>query len=144
MRRLVAAGLTVAAASGAAACASEVAIDEPEAALIARTRDTRATYSLISWSRIQRPGDSVVEEWAAEFHAGTRHRVETPRDEKNAPVTRFEQTLSVPQFADLDKLSATHRHGMLTLQLPIKDSVRPRRIEIQAYGEQKQLTGSAS
>lgn len=71
-------------------------------------------------------------------------RVETPRDEKNAPVTRFEQTLSVPQFADLDKLSATHRHGMLTLQLPIKDSVRPRRIEIQAYGEQKQLTGSAS
>ena len=70
-------------------------------------------------------------------------RVESPGDDKKAPVTRFEQTLTVPQFADLDKMSATHRHGMLTLSLPIKDSVRPRRIEIQAYDEQKQLTGSA-
>ena len=71
-------------------------------------------------------------------------RVETPRDEKNAPATRWEQTLTVPQFADLEKLSATHRHGMLSLSLPIKDSVKPRRIEIQSYDEQKQLTGSAS
>ncbi len=71
-------------------------------------------------------------------------RVETPREDKSAPATRFEQTLAVPQFADLDKLSATHRHGMLTLLLPIKDSVKPRRIEIQAHDEQKQLTGSAS
>ena len=71
-------------------------------------------------------------------------RVETPRDEKNAPATRWEQTLTVPQFADLEKLSATHRHGMLTLTLPIKDSVKPRRIEIQSHDEQKQLTGSAS
>ena len=71
-------------------------------------------------------------------------RVETPGAEKNAPATRWEQTLTVPQFADLEKLSATHRHGMLTLSLPIKDSVKPRRIEIQSYDEQKQLTGSAS
>lgn len=71
-------------------------------------------------------------------------RVETPGGDKNAPATRYEQTLTVPQFADLEKMSATHRHGMLTLALPIKDSVKPRRIEIQAYDEQKQLTGSAS
>ena len=71
-------------------------------------------------------------------------RVETPRDENNAPAVRWEQTLTVPQFADLEKLSATHRHGMLTLSLPIKASVTPRRIEIQSYDEQKQRTGSAS
>ena len=69
-------------------------------------------------------------------------RVETQRDEDNAPAIRFEQTVAVPQFGDLDKLSATHRHGMLTLLLPIKDSVKPRRIEIQAYDEQKTLTAS--
>lgn len=80
MRRLVAVGLTVAAAGGATACASDVTIDAPEAELIARTRDTRATYSLILWNRIQRPGERPVEEWSAEFHAGTHHRVETPRD----------------------------------------------------------------
>ncbi|MBY0495082.1 MAG: Hsp20/alpha crystallin family protein [Cyanobacteria bacterium] len=71
-------------------------------------------------------------------------RVESHSGDKSAPVARFEQTLTVPQFADLDKMSATHRHGMLTLSLPIKDSVKPRRIEIQAFDEQKQLTGSAS
>jgi HSP20 family protein len=71
-------------------------------------------------------------------------RVETPSGDKGASTTRFEQTLAVPQFADLEKLSATHRHGMLTLVLPIKDSVKPRRIEIQAHDEQKQLSGSAS
>jgi HSP20 family protein len=71
-------------------------------------------------------------------------RIETGGDDKNAPQTRFEQTLTVPQFADLDKLSATHRHGMLSLDIPIKDSVKPRRIEIRAHDEQKQLTASAS
>lgn len=50
----------------------------------------------------------------------------------------------MPQFGDLDKLSATHRHGMLSLTIPIKHSVKPRQIEIQWYDEQKQLTGSAS
>jgi HSP20 family protein len=71
-------------------------------------------------------------------------RVETPRDEQHGSQTRFEQTVAVPQFADLDKLSATHRHGMLSLTIPIKDSVKPRQIEIQAYDDQKQLTGSSS
>jgi len=71
-------------------------------------------------------------------------RVETPRDEQHGSQTRFEQTVAVPQFADLDKLSATHRHGMLSLTIPIKDSVKPRQIEIHAYDEQKQLSGSAS
>jgi HSP20 family protein len=69
-------------------------------------------------------------------------RVESQGSEKDAPATRYEQTVTVPQFADLEKLSATHRHGMLTLTLPIKDSVKPRRIEIQAHDEQKQLTGA--
>jgi HSP20 family protein len=68
-------------------------------------------------------------------------RAEAPRDDKAAPVARYEQSLTVPQFVDLDKLTATHRHGMLTLALPIKDSVKPRRIEIKTqYEDQKQLS----
>ena len=54
---------------------------------------------------------------------------------------RYEQTMTVPQFLDLDRLTATHRHGMLELTLPLKDSVKPRRIQIEAVAEeQKQLT----
>ena len=70
-------------------------------------------------------------------------RAEAPRDEKDAPVARYEQSLTVPQFVDLDKLSATHRHGMLRLSLPIKDSVKPRQIEIRTqHDDQRQLTTS--
>ena len=70
-------------------------------------------------------------------------RAEADRDEKDASVARYEQSLTVPQFVDLDKLTATHRHGMLRLALPIKDSVKPRRIDIQAQqDEPRQLSAN--
>lgn len=72
-------------------------------------------------------------------------RAEASRDDNDAPVARYEQSLTVPQFVDLDKLTATHRHGMLRLSLPMKDSVKPRRIEIQTQHEdRRQLTASNS
>jgi HSP20 family protein len=69
---------------------------------------------------------------------------ESSNGEQDAPVARYEQSLTVPQFVDLDKLAATHRHGMLQLTLPIKDSVKPRRIEIQTHhDDQRQLATGA-
>lgn len=56
----------------------------------------------------------------------------------NAPVARYEQTLTIPQFLDTEKISASHRHGLLQLTLPLKESVKPRRVEI-ATEEQKRL-----
>ena len=57
---------------------------------------------------------------------------------------RYEQTFAVPQFVDLHKLRASHRHGMLELTLPFRESVRPRRIPIESEtGQQKQLTAVA-
>ena len=50
---------------------------------------------------------------------------------------RYEQTLTIPQFLDLDKISASHRHGMLELTVPIKDAVKPRRIEISAGSDDR-------
>ena len=68
-------------------------------------------------------------------------RAEESDDTKKTKVTRYEQTLTLPQFLDLDKLSATHRHGMLQLTVPLKESVKPRRIEIaNGAGDKKQLT----
>ncbi|HSK09336.1 MAG TPA: Hsp20/alpha crystallin family protein [Vicinamibacterales bacterium] len=74
-------------------------------------------------------------------------RAEVPGDaegkDKRAAM-RYEQSLSLPQFLDLDKLTATNRHGMLELKVPLKESVKPRRVEIQSTGEeQKQLTTSS-
>jgi HSP20 family protein len=69
-------------------------------------------------------------------------RAEELGDRNGAGRLRFEQTLTVPQFLDLDKLSASHRHGMLQLTLPLKESVKPRRIQIDTTEGQKQLTGA--
>lgn len=56
----------------------------------------------------------------------------------------WEQTLTVPQFLNLDTITASHRHGMLELTLPLKESVKPRRIQINTTGDdKKQLTAAA-
>jgi HSP20 family protein len=68
-------------------------------------------------------------------------RVEESGTNGQAKVTRLEQSVTVPQFLDLDKLSASHQHGMLRLSLPLKESVKPRRIPIESgAGDQKQLS----
>lgn len=65
-------------------------------------------------------------------------RAEVPPEKgnKDRNVARYEQTLTVPPFLDVDKLTATHRHGMLRLVLPLKESVRPRRVQIDAQHEE--------
>ena len=70
-------------------------------------------------------------------------RAETPSEDKDRNPTRYEQSFTIPQFLDLEKLSASHRHGMLRLTLPLKESVKPRRIRIETQVEdQKQLVGA--
>jgi len=72
-------------------------------------------------------------------------RAETPEEDGRGKQLRYQQTLTVPQFLDVEKLTAKHEHGMLQLKLPLKDSVKPRRIQIDARsGEAKQLTGAGA
>ena len=69
-------------------------------------------------------------------------RAEVSGEGADKNVSRYEQTLIIPQFLDLERLTASHRHGMLRLTLPLKDSVKPRRVRIDTQMEdQKQLTG---
>ena len=69
-------------------------------------------------------------------------RAEQPASNDGAAV-RFEQSFTVPQFLDVEKISASHRHGMLQLTLPVKDSVKPRRIQIEGVADQKQIQSAA-
>ena len=66
-------------------------------------------------------------------------RAEVSGEDKDDNVGSYEQTLTIPQFLDLDKLTATHRHGMLRLALPLKESVKPRRVQIDTQDEQALL-----
>ena len=68
-------------------------------------------------------------------------RAEATGEDKDTNVEGYEQSFTIPPFLDLEKLSASHRHGMLRLTLPLKDSVKPRRIQIETQGEdQRQIT----
>ncbi len=69
-------------------------------------------------------------------------RAQDPGDGKTGPRVLFEQTITVPPFLDLEKVTASHRHGMLQLAIPVKESVKPRRIQIAAAEEQAQLVGA--
>lgn len=70
-------------------------------------------------------------------------RADVPSDDRDTNPARYEQTFTIPQFLDLDKLGASHRHGMLRLTLPLKESVKPRRIPIDTQAEEhKQLVGA--
>ena len=63
--------------------------------------------------------------------------------EKNDRALRYQQSFTIPQFLDLEKIAASHKHGMLRLTVPLKESVRPRRVQIQTQVEdQKQLVGA--
>lgn len=48
--------------------------------VITRTKTTRATYAIYTWTVIRLKGAEPTEEWSAEFNSGKLHRVETPRD----------------------------------------------------------------
>ncbi len=56
--------------------------------VITRTKTTRATYAIYTWTVIRLKGADPVEEWSAEFNSGKLHRVETPRDRVVADCQR--------------------------------------------------------
>jgi HSP20 family protein len=74
-------------------------------------------------------------------HTLTIRAEQSPSSDVGA--ARYEQSFNVPQFLDLEKISAAHRHGMLQLTLPLKESVKPRRIHIEGVTEQRQISSAA-
>ena len=75
--------------------------------------------------------------------AGNTLSIRTDVSSEDRNPARYEQTFTIPPFLDLDKLNASHRHGMLRLTLPVKESVKPRRVQIETQVEdQKQLVGT--
>ena len=58
--------------------------------------------------------------------------------EKDERALRYEQSFTAPQFLDLE-IAASHKHGMLRLTIPLKDSVKPRRIQIEGVADKKQI-----
>ena len=52
---------------------------------------------------------------------------------------RFEREFTLPEDIDAQHVEAAYRHGMLELVLPLSEGAKPRRIEVKATPEAKQL-----
>ena len=52
---------------------------------------------------------------------------------------RFEREFALPEDIDAEHVQATYRHGMLELVLPVSEGAKPRRIEVKAAPEAKQI-----
>jgi HSP20 family protein len=50
---------------------------------------------------------------------------------------RYEESLTIPEFLDLDKIRASHKYGMLRLTVPLKESLKPRRIQIEEVADDR-------
>lgn len=48
------------------------------------------------------------------------------------PYGKFERKVDLPNGLSTDKIEATMHHGVLDLRIPIAETMKPRRIEIQA------------
>ena len=113
--------------------------------LPARTTQTRSSFQVNSdddqW-RIDVPIPGIDPKDVSVEVAGNTLTVRAGHTSADASRDRqgyqYEQTLTVPQFLDLDRITAAHHHGMLQLTVPIKDSVKPRRIQITGVGDERQ------
>jgi HSP20 family protein len=112
--------------------------------LPARTTNARSSFNVNAdndaW-RIEVPLPGIDPKNVSLEAAGNQLTIRAVEPKtKDREEYRYEQTLAIPQFLDLDKISASHRHGMLELMIPIRDAVKPRRIQISADSEdRKQL-----
>jgi HSP20 family protein len=52
---------------------------------------------------------------------------------------KFSRSFTLPQRVDSSRGEASYEHGVLTIQLPKTEEAKPRRIEVRASGEGRQL-----
>lgn len=66
--------------------------------------------------------------------------VRAVEQDQDRAFTRYEQRINVPDTVDAEQISATLQHGLLDIMLPLKATVRPRRIAIATGSEPRKLT----
>jgi len=92
------------------------------------------------------PDDVDIEVTGRTLRVRGERRAQTRKGEsKTEPILseisygRFEREFTLPEEIDAQHVEATYRHGMLDLVLPLSEAARPRRIEIKAADDARQL-----
>lgn len=69
--------------------------------------------------------------------AGTTLQLRAVERSGDQAQARYEHSVAVPEMVDIDKITATCRHGLLDVFLPFKEAVKPRRIEVTTDGAKR-------
>lgn len=78
--------------------------------------------------RVAVPG--VAPEDVDVFVSGVQLHIRASDRDGNTSRTRYEQTITVPDTVDTSQIQAACRHGLLEVWLPMKEAIRPRRIQV--------------
>lgn len=60
------------------------------------------------------------------------------------PQGSFTRQLFLGENLDVDKIQASYEHGVLTLRIPVAQTAKPRRVEIQSGQPQQAIEAAAS
>jgi HSP20 family protein len=77
--------------------------------------------------RVALPG--VAPEHVAVNVAGQTLHVRAIQEAGDTSV-RYERRLNIPETVDAERVSATYRHGLLEVALPLRESAKPRQVSI--------------
>lgn len=87
--------------------------------------------------RVAVPG--IAPEDVEVFVSGAQLHIRASEREGNTTRARYEQAITVPDTVDTNRIAASCRHGLLEVCLPVKEAIRPRRIQVSSDSA-KQLT----
>jgi HSP20 family protein len=86
--------------------------------------------------------DVTVEQNVLSVHAERPARAEgTDRLIDECPYGVFDRQMILGDALDLDQLSASFDLGVLTIRIPVSSKAQPRKVEITARSEPKELVG---
>jgi HSP20 family protein len=73
----------------------------------------------------------------------------TPNDDDEVliserPQGSFSRQVFLGEGLDIDNIHASYEHGVLSLDIPVRESVKPRRVEIAVVDERPALASQAS
>jgi HSP20 family protein len=55
------------------------------------------------------------------------------------PTGSFSRQVFLGETLDVDQLNADYRDGVLTIEIPVREAAKPRRVEISHSGDRKQI-----
>jgi HSP20 family protein len=82
-------------------------------------------------ARVRIPLPGMAREDVEITASGRTLRVRASREDADGRTVDYDQTLTLPEHIDREKVTATMRNGLLEISMPFSEALKPRKIEIE-------------